>query len=202
MTLSTINIIRSIALFSFIISFSGCDTDDPEKEDTPELITKVTMTFTPDGGGNTVTVSATDPDGDGVADVEADDPIDLSANTSYTLAIALVNSLAQPTDPGYDITVEVQEEADEHLFFFGWTGDVFSDPEGNGNIDNRDDAINYEDDDENGLPLGLSTFWTTGDASSGTFRVILKHQPELKSVTSDAETGETDLDVTFIINVE
>ena len=77
-----------------------------------------------------------------------------------------------------DNTSQVEEEAAEHMFFFAWTGDVFSDPTGDGNADNRADDVNYSDQDAGGLPLGLSTEWTTGDASAGTFRVVLKHQPE------------------------
>lgn len=181
---------------------SGCDDDDPKKEDTPELITKATLTFTPSGGGTAVVVSATDPDGEGVQEIEVDGPINLAAGTSYTLTIALINGLADPSDAEYNITEEVEEEADEHMFFFGWTNNVFSDPEGDGNIDNRNDDVNYEDEDSNGLPLGLETSWTAGTASSGTFRVMLKHQPDLKSASSTSSTGESDLDIEFTINIQ
>ena len=97
----------------------------------------------------------------------------------------------------------MEEEGDEHLFFFAWTNNVFADPAGDGNVDNREDALNYNDEDAGGLPLGLSTNWTSAASSStGTFRVILKHQPELKSATSSSSTGETDLDLTFTINIQ
>jgi hypothetical protein len=159
-----------IALISLL---AGCDTDEPEKEDTPELITKAILTFTPVGGGSAVIASATDPDGDGVQDISVDGAINLAIDTDYTLTITLINELAAPTDPAYDISAEVEEEGDEHLFFFGWTNDVFSDPNGNGNI-----------------------------AASGAFRVVLKHQPDLKSATSTSSVGETDLDLEFVINVQ
>ncbi|KXK24647.1 MAG: hypothetical protein UZ12_BCD005001928 [Bacteroidetes bacterium OLB12] len=114
----------------------------------------------------------------------------------------MINGLANPADPAYNITEEVEEESDEHLFFFAWTNNTFSDPAGDGNIDNRSDAVNYNDTDANGLPVGLSTTWTTTDVSaSGTFRVILKHQPNLKSATSTATMGESDVDLTFTLNV-
>ena len=183
------------------LAITSCEDDDPEKEDVPELITKATLRFTPAGPGTEVTVTATDPDGEGVQDIVVDGPINLAAATSYTLSIELINELAEPTDEEYNITEEVEEEGDEHMFFFSWTNNVFSDPTGNGNLDNRADAVNYLDEDENELPLGLMTFWTSGAASSGSFNVVLKHQPDLKSDTSDANTGETDLDVTFTINV-
>ncbi|HNR74399.1 MAG TPA: hypothetical protein PKH83_05565 [Cyclobacteriaceae bacterium] len=189
--------------FSFFIALflSGCENDDPAREDTPELITQVTLTFTPPGS-SPITVTATDPDGEGIQDLIVDGPINLAKNTTYTLTLELINGLANPADPAYNITEEVEEESDEHLFFFAWTNNTFSDPAGDGNIDNRSDAVNYNDTDANGLPVGLSTTWTTTDVSaSGTFRVILKHQPNLKSATSTATMGESDVDLTFTLNV-
>ena len=181
---------------------AGCESDDPQKEDTPELITKATLTFTPVGGGTAVTATATDPDGEGVQDIAVAGAINLTAGVNYTLSLSLINELAEVTSPEYNITEEVEEEGDEHMFFFAWTGDVFSDPTGNGNIDNRADAVNYEDEDEGGLPIGIVTSWTAGAASSsGTFRVVLKHQPDLKTETSGSDTGESDLDIEFEINV-
>lgn len=184
-----------------ICFFTSCESSDPQKEDTPELITKVTLTFTPIGGGSTVTATASDPDGEGVQDIAVDGPINLKMGITYELSLSLINELAEPSDPEYDITQEVEEEGAEHMFFFGWTGNVFSDPIGDGNIDNRADGLNYEDEDAGGLPIGITTKWTTGSASAGTFRIVLKHQPDLKTTTSDATTGETDLDVEFELNV-
>jgi hypothetical protein len=199
------NFLKLMSAVLAIVSLSvmsGCDSDDPKKEDVPELITKATLTFTPSGGGPPVVANATDPDGEGVQDIEVEGPINLNAATSYTLTIQLINELAQSTDPAYKVTEEVEEEGDEHMFFFSWTNNVFNDPTGNGNIDNRDDDVNYEDEDDNGLPLGLETFWTTAASSSGSFRVVLKHQPELKNATSTSSTGETDLDIEFTINIQ
>jgi hypothetical protein len=186
---------------------SGCDSEDPQKEDVPELITKVTLTFVPSSGAPVV-ATATDPDGEGVQSIKTDGPVTLSKATTYVLMIHLVNGLAQPTDPEYDITKEVEEEGDEHMFFFGWTGDTFSNPSGNGNIDSRGDAVNYtggdNSKDENGLPLGLTTTWTTTDVvkPGASFHILLKHQPQLKTSTSTADDGETDLDITFQLSVQ
>lgn len=204
--LKKFSLVYFVSVLALVLTLSGCG-EDPEKEDTPELITKATLTFTPSGGGNTVVVTATDPDADGVQDIAVDGPINLAVNKTYTLSIELINGLASPNSPEYDITEEVEEEGDEHMFFFGWTNNVFSNPTGNGNIDNRNDAVNYTGGsnsvDVNNLPLGLTTTWTTSQAAaSGTFRVLLKHQPETKSRTSDSNTGETDLDITFTLNVQ
>lgn len=196
------NIIYRSCLAITLAPLWGCEIDDPIKEDVPELITKVTLTFTPVNGGEPIVGTATDPDGDGVQDIQVDGPIHLSAKTNYSLDVTLINGLTQPTDPEYNVTEEVEEEADEHIFFFSWTEGLFSDPVGNGNTDNRSDAVNYEDEDNNGFPLGLNTSWTTGDAATGEFRVILKHQPDIKSATSDVTAGETDVDIEFEIQIQ
>jgi hypothetical protein len=185
----------------------GCESNEPKKEDVPELITKVTLTFTPTTGP-AIVATASDPDGEGVQNIQNDGPIDLKANTTYVLTIQLVNGLAQPGDDAYDVTKEVRNEGVEHMFFFGWTGLVFADPGGNGNIDGRNDKMNYDGGsdsiDTSGLPLGLTTTWKTTDivVPNASFHVLLKHQPGVKSSTSTSTDGETDLDVSFVLNVQ
>jgi hypothetical protein len=197
------NMLVALLAVSSISLLSSCDDDDePTREDTPELVTTATLTFTPVMGGNAITVTASDPDGTGVQDLAPDGPINLADNTIYTLDITLINELADPGDEEYNITEEVDEEDEEHMFFFSWTNNLFSDPAGNGNIDNRADDVNYNDFDDNGQPLGLMTTWTTGAAGTGKFRVVLKHQPELKSATSSATTGETDVDIEFDVTIQ
>lgn len=198
---------KSIHLFIFIsiisLSLAGCKDNDPQKEDVPEMITRVTLTFTPETG-SAIIVTATDPDGDGIQNMTTDKPIVLAKSTKYTMSILLNNTLADPNSEAYNVTTEVQEEGAEHMFFFGWTGNAFAAPAGNGNIDNRADAVDYSESlDDNGLPLGIITVWTTTDVDTqGTFRVMLKHQPDLKSATSKSSDGETDLDITFDLSVE
>jgi hypothetical protein len=197
-------LLASIFAIISLASITGCDNEDPVKQDVPEFVSSVELLFTPTGGGTAVTAKAIDLDGLGSGDMTVDGPINLAKNVTYTLTFEILNNLADETDPEYNIGNEIEEEGDEHQFFFEWTN-VFSNPAGNGNIDNRNDPVNYsiEDKDINGLPIGLSTSWTTTDvASSGTFTVLLKHQPDLKSGTSTSSDGETDIDLTFTINVE
>ena len=198
----------SMAIFFMALVITSCSKDEePQKEDVPELITKATLTFTPTSG-DLVVVTATDPDGIGVKDLTVDGAINLRKDQTYVLTIQLLNGLAQPTDDEYNVTDEVESEGDEHQFFFAWTKGVFADPSGNGNIDNGTDALNYSggatSKDKNGRALGLTTTWTTTDAviDDASFHVLLKHQPDLKSDTSDSNSGETDLDITFVVNVE
>ncbi len=184
------------------ILFSGC-IEEPVKEDVPELITKVTLTFTPTGGGAAIIATATDPDGEGVQNIATNGPIVLQQNQTYTLTLSLINELADPSSPAYNITDEVQKEGVEHLFFFAWTNNLFSAPSGNGNVDSRMDELDYDDLDDAGNPIGLTTNWTSGsNPGTATFRVLLKHQPGLKSATSSSSDGETDLDLTFDLEIQ
>lgn len=196
----------SLLLTILIIGMlSSCKKDDPTPENIPELITKAKLKFTTTGGA-TVEVTATDPDGEGVQDIKIDGPINLVKGTTYTLSLELYNELYKSTEEGYNVSDEILEEADEHLFFFEWTDGVFSNPSGNGNIDNRNDPLNYGSSvDSKGLPLGLTTSWTTSAvATSGakSFRILLKHQPEIKSTTSTSIDGESDLDLSFTIAIQ
>lgn len=180
------------------VMFMGCkDDDNPEPENEEEIITDVTLTFTPEGGGTPVVAAAEDPDGEGPEDIAIVSQIKLAPDTKYTLTIELENSVA-----GESITEEVEEESDEHMFFFAWTEGLFTDPEGNGNMDSRSDVVNYGDKDDANMPVGLTTTWTAGSAGTGTFRVVLKHQPNIKSATSTSGDGESDVDLTWNIEIE
>jgi len=186
------------ALLGGVVLLSGCDKD-PEPENIPEEITKIVLTFSATGAAPIV-VEANDPDLDGPEPIVIGS-IALNANTTYTLSVEFFNGFYEPTDPEYNITEEVEEEGAEHQLFFGWSDGVFSSPNGIGNI-GTSGTVNYEDEDENGLPIGLTTTWTTGSATSGkTFKIMLKHQPDIKSATSTSADGESDIDLTFPISI-
>ncbi|MEO0722974.1 MAG: T9SS type A sorting domain-containing protein [Bacteroidota bacterium] len=196
--MSTVNDGGTDIDLEFVINVND-DPDAPPCENEEEVITDVTLTFTPVDGGTPVTAAAQDPDGEGPLDLQILDDIELLESTEYTLTVELFNSIE-----GEDITEEIMEEDDEHQFFFAFTDEIFTSPAGDGNVDNRDDPLNYNDMDENGLPVGLSTSWETEcdeETSTGTFRIILKHQPGIKSDMSTAQDGGTDIDLEFVINV-
>ena len=191
--------IRLLANLMFVLLtlpfLSGCDTDVPPIENEEEVIDLVRLTFTP-SVGNAVVIEAKDMDGAGAADFTIP-KIVLSNNTAYSLTIEVENS-----QNAEDITVEISAEAQDHLFFFEWTDGIFTNPLGNGNVDNRGDAVNYTDVDVNQLPLGLSTSWTTGDPYlAAQFRLVLKHQPDNKSATSTINDGATDIDLSWELEI-
>ena len=183
------------------VSCSDDDEDDGGDDDGEEMITEVVLTFTPDDDEfDVVTATWLDADGEGTGDPTIED-IDLIEGVEYEMSVTLTNTLETPPE---DVTAEIEEEADEHQFFFAFTDGIFGDPAGNGNIDNRDDPVNYNDFDGNNRPVGLSTAWTAGEHTEapGEFRIVLKHQPDLKSDDSDVNVGGTDIDITFPLNIE
>jgi len=195
--MTRLNLFLVLAILTLSGTLFSCGDDDvPAVEN--ELINQVTLTFAPTSGGIPLVFVFNDPDGEGVA-VATQDDITLKSGSSYTLAIAFENTLQ-----GEDITEEIREEDEEHMIFFGWTQGLFSVPGGNGNIGegNRSDPIVYADFDENLNPLGVLTTWVAGDAGTGTFTILLKHQPDLKSDESDSNDGTTDAEVIWNIEIE
>ena len=180
--------------------FTACEEDEaaPEEENEVEVFTDVKLVFTPTGGGAAVEAAAQDPDGAGVQELQVLGAINLAENTSYTLTMVIENCLESPCEL---MNEEIEEEDDEHQFFFAFTNDAFTSPAGNGNIDSASDPINYNDSDGNGNSLGLNTSWTTGSASTGTFTVQLQHQPDVKTATSGSTDGDTDFALTFNLNI-
>ncbi len=181
------------------VVFTACDDDDPEPENTPEVITDFTLVFTNTADNSTVTARAQDPDGLGAQPLAVLDDIELMAGATYELTLEVINNL-DPTDPE-DIAEEIEEEGDEHQIYYGFTEGAFTNPGGNGNIDNAGDPVDYMDQDENGCNLGLMTAWTTGAAQSGQFRVRLQHQPDIKTCNTGSTDGDTDFDLTFTLNI-
>ena len=193
-----LNYLLYAVLTLFIFTASEEDEAAPEEENEVEVFTDVKLVFTPTGGGAAVEAAAQDPDGAGVQELQVLGAINLAANTSYTLTMVIENCLESPCEL---MNEEIEEEDDEHQFFFAFTNDAFTSPAGNGNIDSASDPINYNDSDGNGNSLGLNTSWTTGSASSGTFTVQLQHQPDVKTATSGSTDGDTDFALTFNLNI-
>jgi len=181
------NTILLFLALSFVMT--SCEKDDPEVPNEEEVITTLNYTLTPDGGGDAVTLSFQDLDGDGGGEPTVTGGT-LMANKTYSGELDLLN---ESEDPAESITEEIREEDDEHQFFFQSTIDGLS--------------VAYNDMDDDGNPLGLSTTLTTGSAGSGNLTVILRHEP-VKSgdnVSSGDITnagGETDIEVTFAVEVQ
>jgi hypothetical protein len=173
-----------VKLLAAALLFQSCDKDDPQPVHEEEVITTVQITLAPEGGGIPVTLKFFDADGElgSIAPLISVSG-HLEANTVYGAIIELANETVNPVG---DITEEVAAEADDHLFCFAVNGNI---------------AIEYEDEDDHGLPLGLITSWTTSEPGDEKVTVTLRHQPGTK--TGDCPgSGETDIEVTFDLQVE
>lgn len=197
--------LRVWAILFATFAFVSCSDDDdaaPPEENEEEVITNVTLIFTNDADPNdVVTATAVDPDGEGIAELQVQGGITLAMDTQYTLTFEILNALETPAE---DIGEEIEEEDDEHQIFFSFTNNAFDSPMGDGNIDTASDPINYNDQDDNMNPVGLSTTWTTpaSTTAGGTFVVRLQHQPDIKTDSTGANDGDTDFNLTFTLNIQ
>jgi hypothetical protein len=140
---------------------TSCEKDNEGGEgNDEEVITTVQMTFIPVGGGNTVTYKFDDPDGPGGGNPSKDEIV-LMPNKTYGVTVQLLN---KTVSPAADITTEVAAEADAHRFYY--------EPSGGSNI-----TVAGLNNDGNGIPLGITSTWTTGAAATGTIKVTLRHYP-------------------------
>ena len=175
----------SVFLVSFaLITFSGCDKDDPKPVNEEEVITTLQITLVPEGSGSPVTLKFFDADGEQGSTapvITVSGP--LTASTVYSGIIELKNETANPVG---NVAEEVAEEGDDHLFCFEPASDLI--------------AVEYEDKDSNGLPLGLITRWQAGAAGTTTVTVSLRHQAGTKTGACPG-SGETDVQVTFNLEV-
>jgi len=163
--------------------FTSCSDDDaPDPVNEEEVITTMTITLVPQGGGDTVTLQSRDLDADGPNPpvVEVSGPF--TAGTTYNGSIVLLNETETPPE---NITEEVEEEAEEHQFFFTVASSLSA-------------SISDENLDGAGNPLGTAFVFTAQGASTGTLTVTLRHDLKKPNdgTLSDAG-GETDIAQTF-----
>ena len=180
--------LKLIALLVIPVLFStSCSNDDaPVNEE--EVITTVRTTLT--GGGQVITLTSRDLDGDGPNAPVVTVSGNLIAGTTYTGSTEFLNELE---DPSEDITVEVEEEGAEHQVFYQLASSL--------------GTITYADEDINGNPIGLNFTLVAGTSgTTGTLTVTLKHLPN-KTATGVAAGditnagGNTDAAVTFSVAV-
>ena len=177
-----------LILFLTIGLFTSCsDDDDPAPVNEEEVITTMTLSLTPAGGGTAIIFQSRDTDGDGPNAPEVTVSGPLAANTTYGGQIEFLNELESPAE---DITEEVLEEDDEHQVFYTFGG-------GSGT------SINYNDSDGDGNPIGVSVTLASGVAAAGnTLTIVLKHEPTKPNDGTPAGAGgETDIEATFTFDV-
>ena len=184
--MKTIKFLSMLALTGVLFTSCSDDDDTPEEVNEEEIITTLTVTLVPQGGGDTVTLQTQDLDGDGpnAPTVTVSGP--LAGNTTYGGTIAVLNETETPAE---NITEEVAEEDDEHQFFFQTTGSI--------------NGVTYGDFDGNGNPLGITFALETSTAGAASITVTLRHEPKKPNDGTLADAGgETDIAATFNLTVQ
>lgn len=185
--------LTKIALIAFAtgLVLTSCkkDNDEPESND-EEVITTMKLTFVPVGGGASLTYQFEDADGPGGQN-PVQDEIVLAPSTAYNVSIQLLNVTA---DPAEDITEEVEEEKDAHRFYYV--------PAAGSNI-----TVTGLDNDTDGVPVGLTSTWTTTAAATGSIRVVLRHYPgnppnKATADPVDSPKSGTDIEVNFATRIQ
>jgi hypothetical protein len=189
-------LMNSSTLFALIVItlLSSCKDDDPEPANEEELITTVTLTFQKlneagqADGSAPLSFTWEDADGAGSGSPVIDD-ITLDAHSTYRLTLGLSDDSKTPP---VDIAEEIEEEDEEHQFFFDASG--------------FDAIITYDDEDDNGKPVGLVNTFATDHEGSGTFTVILRHEPNKDAAgVADGDIanagGDTDIEAEFEITI-
>lgn len=189
-TLKTMKKISILFIATLFVTACSNDDDNPVPVVDEEVISTMIATLTPNGGGTAIELKTQDLDGDG-----PDAPVvtvsgNLTANTTYTGSMELLNELESPAE---DITEEIEELDEEHQFFFEATNNIAT--------------FAYNDTDGDGNPIGLSFTLTTGAAGSGTITITLIHEPNKDaSGVSDGDMtnagGEEDITETFNVTVQ
>jgi hypothetical protein len=177
--------VLALGLMGTLMQCKNADKVTPDDEN--ELITTVQLEFTPVGGGSVQTFTYSDPDGDGGNAATRFDTISLAANASYILKVKVLDESKTPSD---NITEEIEEKADEHLFVF--TSDPASLL-----------TYTYGDTDSRKLPIGLTGTAKTGAAGTGKLRVQLRHQPPISgTIVKDGTSGPGSDDVNLNFNLK
>jgi hypothetical protein len=185
-----------MTLFAAVaLTFSSCKSDDPVPENEGEVITDVILKFTELNSagsptGTPIEVRATDPDGLELGNGPTIGTINLSRGKTYQMEVSLFNSIENE-----DITVEIEEEKEEHQFFFlgkAFTGTAIL-------------TYTYDDEDIDGNPVGLRGIVQTIGFNTAQMRVVLRHDLNKNFTGANNPNwenfvqagGETDLDITF-----
>ena len=175
------------AIFATVL-FVSCskDEDTPEPVNEEEVITTMTVTLAPNGGGAPITLQTRDLDGDGPNAPVISVSGNLATGVTYNGTIVLLNETVNPPEI---ITEEVEEEAEEHQFFYTIGGGL-------------EVTTAYSNFDADGNNLGTQFTLTAGAASTGTLTFTLRHLPTKPNTGLGDAGGETDIAATFNVSVE
>jgi hypothetical protein len=181
-------ILPGFIIFMFALAITACKKETGESNE-EELITTLVVTCTPQGGGAALEFRFEDLDGPG-GNAATQDNIVLAANKTYDVNLTLLNETVSPAE---DITEEVEEENLAHRFYY--------EPSAGSNI-----TVSNLKEDDNGMPLGTTSTWTTTAAATGNITITLRHypgNPPDKQIPDPVNSSKssTDISVNFTTTV-
>ncbi|PAP75790.1 hypothetical protein [Rubrivirga marina] len=192
----THNTTRALGALALLgaLSLTACDSGAPDgNAGEEELITQVTLSLTPTSStASPVTIQANF-DADGTNPTFTPTALALEPGTTYNGSIQLRDTFNDD-----DITEEIEEESEEHLFRYALS------PASLGTVTVTDSESDYTSEDENGgdYAVGLTFQVTTaaGASGTGTMNVLLYHFDEGPKTSSTATSDEIDVDVAFPVS--
>lgn len=157
-----------------------------------EVVTKVTVHLTNIADTTQhVMASWNDPDGEVGSQLPTVQELVLKPGANYRGELELTDATK---NPAFDITEEIEEEADEHRFHFTFTASTGS---------GANMAITILDQDADGQPLGLNfRIETSTVTGTGNFNINLRHFGEGTTKSNDPTAGETDLLIDFPVKIQ
>lgn len=187
MNLPNRRLFASIVFLAFLLLMTGCDSEEPggEGPGEEELITRVLLVLTrTDGTAGTVTAEANSASGIGGGTGLNVGTLRLTAGATYSGTVQLFNGTEE-------LSAEIEQEADEHQFFYTVSGGLA------GKV-----TFTPTDRDRNNLPVGLTfTVAVTADAlGTGTVRIQLGHYDDQRK-DGTTVSSETDLDFEMPLQV-
>ena len=187
------NLFLLLAFSMLLLPLSACEKpDDDDDAGEQEYITKITLRLVEEGSGKVTNITWNDPNGDGVGDFSG--TAALTSSRTYKGTIELLNELA--TNPEErDITKEIEEEADEHQFFYTFSSAM-----------RPYASITITDRDSRGLPVGLKFDLVTSALPGGTtsltgsLNVVLSHFSTIRKTGSNPG-NEEDINITAPVSI-
>lgn len=190
-TITHMNIFKSHLLncftISILLSLSTTMNSCGDKVEEGELITTVQLTLNLPGDSGKI-YTWQDLDGPGGNSPILPDTLVLSQVTPggnpYGGNLEFFNKQGGKNE---NITLQIEKEKNNHLVCYEISSLTMQPQSGL--------SILPTDKDDQSLPVGLKTEWTTKMADKGNIWIRLKHQPSIKN--GSCNVGETDVEVAF-----
>lgn len=179
-------ILLLMAMGTLAISACKDKTIDPGNApvNETELITTVQLVLTDSADGSKSVFTFRDKDGEGGNPPELIDTIKVKSQWHYHSELIFLDESKTPVDT---VSKQIRAEGTDHLVHY---------------FHNNVNIHIYDFDlDGKGLPLGLKAYWDLLSPDQTTLRILLKHQPGIKTGW-DITIGETDADVTFPVQIK